>query len=120
MKFLDVTISALVHAIASEHDSSPAVPHGGPYGPLGEFVAGQVAHMTAPLRLPMRIATGGLAVLALVSTGSWLHRLAVERRRTLVDRWRSSRIGAIRDVIRFYDSLAVLSLFSREDHVSRV
>lgn len=114
MTFLDATISALVHAIASGHDASPVVTYRGPYGPVAAFAAGQVAHMTAPLRLPMRIATVGLSVLALVSTGSWLHRLPVERRRRLVDRWRSSRIGAIRDVIRFYDSLAVLSFFSLE------
>lgn len=119
MTFLDATISAIVHAIASEHDASPAVPHRGPYARVAQFATGQVAHMTAPLRLPMRIATVGLSVLAIVSTGSWLHRLPVERRRRLVDRWRTSRIGAIRDVIRFYDSLAVLSLFSRDDRPER-
>lgn len=114
MNFLDVTISALVHAVASGHDSSPAVRHGRPYHPVAEFAVGQVAHMTAPLRLPMRVATMGLSMLALVSTGSWLHRLPVERRRRLVDRWRNSRVGAIRDVIRFYESLTVLSLYSLE------
>lgn len=114
MKFLDVTISALVHAVAVQHDTSPLVAHGESYGPIADFAVGQVAHMTSPLRLPMRLATMGLSVLALVSAGAWLHRLPVERRRRLIGRWRSSRIGAIRDVIRFYDSLTVLSLYGRE------
>lgn len=114
MNLLDATISGLVHAIASEHDTSQEVSHGRPYNFVAEFAVGQVANMTAPLRLPMRIATVGLSALALVRTGSWLHRLPVERRRRLVGRWRTSRIGVIRDVVRFYDSLTVLSLFSLE------
>lgn len=114
MNHLDATVSGLVHAIAAEHATRSVVARGVSYNRVAEFAVGQVAHMTAPLRLPMRIATMGLSALALVSEGAWLHRLPVERRRRLVDRWRTSRIAAIRDVIRFFDSLTVLSLFSLE------
>jgi hypothetical protein len=98
MNLLDKTVSAIVHTIASEHDRHPSVRRSGPYLGVTEFVSGQVAHMTAPLRLPMRIATCGLSVLALLTTGSLFHRLTLERR----------------DVIRFYDSLTVLALYGSE------
>lgn len=114
MNLFDKTLSAIVHTIASEHDRHPSVRRSGPYLGVTEFVSGQVAHMTAPLRLPMRIATCGLSVLALLTTGSLFHRLTLERRQRLVDRWRTSALGPVRDVIRFYDSLTVLSLYGSE------
>jgi hypothetical protein len=114
MNLLDKTVSAIVHTIASEHDRHPSVRRSGPYLGVTEFVSGQVAHMTAPLRLPMRIATCGLSVLALLTTGSLFHRLTLERRQRLVDRWRTSALGPVRDVIRFYDSLTVLALYGSE------
>lgn len=110
MNHVDKTVSALVHTIASAHDRDPTVRHPGPYGFVAEFVTAQVGRMTAPLRLPMRLATCGLSVLALLSTGAPFHRLAEPQRRRLVDRWRTSRLGPIRDVIRFYDSLTVIAL----------
>lgn len=114
MNLLDKTVSAIVHTIAAEHDRHPSVRRSGPYLGVTEFVAGQVAHMTAPLRLPIRIATCGLSVLSLLTTGSLFHRLTLERRQRLVDRWRTSALGPVRDVIRFYDSLTVLALYGSE------
>lgn len=114
MNFLDKTVSALVHTIAAEHDRHPSARRSGPYLRAAEFVSGQIAHMTAPLRLPMRIATCGLSVLSLLATGSFFHRLPPQRRQRLVDRWRTSAFGPVRDVIRFYDSLTVLALYGSE------
>jgi len=114
MNLLDKTVSALVHTIAAEHDRHPEVRRPGPYLGVTAFVGGQVAHMTTPLRLPMRIATCGLSVLALLSTGRLFHSLPLEKRRRLVDRWRTSALGPVRDVIRFYDSLTVLALYNPE------
>ena len=114
MSLLENTVSALVHTIAAAHDRHPTVRRAGPYLAVTAFVSGQVANMTAPLRLPMQVATCGLSVLALLTTGRLFHRLTPERRRLLVDRWRTSALGPIRDVIRFYDSLTVLALYGSE------
>jgi hypothetical protein len=111
MNYFNKTVSALVHTIAAEHDRSPAVRHPGPYLGVTEFVTAQVAGMSAPLRLPMRLATCGLSVLALVTTGKPFHGLPEPRRRRLVNRWRTSRIGPVRDVVRFYDSLTAIALY---------
>jgi hypothetical protein len=112
MKLLEKTISALVHTIAADHDLHPSLRRSEPYLDVTAFVFGQVAHMTAPLRLPMRIVTCGLSVLSLLTTGRLFHRLPLEKRRLLVDRWRTSALSPVRDVIRFYESLTVLSLYS--------
>lgn len=115
MNYFEKTVSALVHTIASEHDRSPAIRHAGPYGPVATFVIAQAARMTAPLRLPLRVATCGLSLLALVTTGSPFHRLSDCRRRRLVGRWRTSRIAPIRDIMRFYDSLTVVGLYGTNE-----
>lgn len=115
MNHFDKTVSALVHTSASAHDRSPSVRHAGPYHVLTEFVSAQVARMTAPLRLPMWLATCGLSVLALLTEGAPFHRLPESRRRRLLDRWRTSRVGPLRDVIRFYDSLTVIALHGLDE-----
>lgn len=114
MSFLDKTISALVHTIAAEHDHHREIRRGGPYVGAASFVGGQVDHMTAPLRLPMRIATCGLSVLAFIGTGRLFHHLTTVRRQKLVERWRRSNFGPVRDVMRFYDSLTVLAIYTSE------
>jgi hypothetical protein len=114
MNLLDKTVSALVHTVIAEHDRHPENRRPGYALHATEFINGQINHMSAPLRLPMRVATCGLSVLSLLMTGRLLHQLPVDRRRWLVDRWRTSTLGPIRDVIRFYDSLAVLSLYDSE------
>lgn len=115
MNYFEKTVSALVHTIAAVHDRSPSVRHPGPYHAVARFVLAQVARMTAPLRMPMRLATCGLSVLALFTTGMPFHRLPEPRRRRLVDKWRISRVGPIRDVIRFYDSLTVIALHGTDE-----
>lgn len=114
MSFLDKTISALVYTIAAEYDRHREVRRAGPYARVVSFVSGQVAHMTAPLRLPMRIATCGLSLLAFLGTGCLFHHLPPVRREKLVQRWRVSAFGPVRDVMRFYDSLTVLAIYASE------
>lgn len=109
------TVSALVHTIAAEQDRSPSIRHAGPYVGVVDFVTAQVSRMSAPLRFPMRLATCGLSVLALMTTGRLFYRLPESQRRRLVDRWRTSRIGPIRDVVRFYDSLTVVALYGSNE-----
>jgi len=115
MNHFEKTVSALVHTIASEHDRSPSIRHAGPYGSVATFVIAQAYRMTAPLRLPLRVATCGLSLLALVTTGAPFHRLSDARRRRLVDRWRTSRIAPVRDLIRLYDSLTVVGLYGTDE-----
>lgn len=112
MTWFDKTASALVHAIAAGHARDPLGPRAGVEDRIATFVGGQVDHMSAPLRRPMRLATCGLSLLALLSTGALFHRLPLDRRRRLVDRWRASPLVPIRDVVRFYESLTVFALFS--------
>lgn len=114
MTFFDKTVAALVDAIAAGHDRDPRRPRPRPCRSAADFVGGQVAHMSAPLRPPLRIATCGLSLLALLATGAPLHRLPVDRRRRLVDHWRRSRLGPIRDVVRFYESLTLLAVYDAE------
>jgi hypothetical protein len=114
MTFFDKTAAALVDTIAAGGVGDPRVrPPASGHAAAG-FVLGQLAHVSSPLRWPLRAATCGLSLIALLATGAPFHRLPLARRRRLVDGWRRSALGPLRDVVRLYDSLTVFALHGSE------
>lgn len=77
-----------------------------------KFVIGQRARMPDLLGLPMMLLTIVFNLQALIFHGASFNRLAHEQRWEHILAWRNSRIGARRDLIRFYESLAVLGWYS--------
>ncbi len=107
------TVSALCYTLAGRHCDERGGLRMPPYNDLVRFVLGQHAKMSGLLRLPVRFATLSLSLYALVTRGSRFHRLDVARRVRVVEIWRQSWIPAFRDLIRFYESLVVIALYSR-------
>jgi hypothetical protein len=98
------TVSALTYSLIREHDG-PA------YSPLHNQVVRFVLeqHGRAPdyLRVPLLLFTCVFDLAAVIGTGHPFHRLTPERRGRLLAAWRSARLGVCRDLVRFYETLAV-------------
>jgi hypothetical protein len=76
------------------------------------FVLAQWARMPDYLRLPMLLVTLGFDWSAIAFTGRRFQRGNAEQRARQVQRWRNSRLSVCRDLIRFYESLAVFGWHS--------
>lgn len=104
------TVSALCYDIARTQSFDAA-----PYNDVTAFVLGQWGRMPRFLAWPLRFATIFFAFSTL--PGGLYHRLPYERRAMVIESWRLSSIGPFRDLIRFYRSLALMGLYSREGAV---
>jgi hypothetical protein len=107
------TVSAICYEVARSQDTGVAPFDAPPYNDVTAFVLGQWRRMPRFLAWPLRLATMAFAARGLLS-GGFFHQLAPQRRRLQLEAWRTSSIGPCRDLIRFYRSLALLALYSRE------
>src|SRR6266705_1951617 len=110
--FHDV-VSALVYSLAEGHASSHAALNP-PYNDLTRFVLRQHAQMPDYLRAPMLAVTIGFDLLGIMRTGHLLHSRPAAVRAKQIAAWKNSRLSIQRDLIRYYESLATLALYSRE------
>lgn len=102
------TVSAICYDIArTQPECRP------PYDDLSAFILAQWARMPRFLAWPLRAATLAFSLASLLTDGALYYRLAPERRTLRLERWRLSRLGPCRDLVRFYHSLALLALYSR-------
>ena len=108
------TVSAICYEICDWHyadgESTALAP---PYNDVTEFVFDQWMRMPDYLRQPIRAATVLFCLCALLRTGRPYHRNEVIRRRLQRFAWRSSPLSPLRDLMRFYESLTTLALYSR-------
>lgn len=108
---LSATTSALCYSLALEHAAGhPAL--AAPYNDVVRFVTAQRGRLSPSLRWPLLLATVVFG-LAGLRRGRCFHRQMPARRARQVAAWRASRLGPLRDLIRFYESLSVLALFAR-------
>jgi hypothetical protein len=98
------TVSALCYDLARSHD-----PGSLPCNDVVRFALRQHARLPVFLRWPLRWATIAFGLAG--ATPYW--RRSVEARRRRCESWRQSRLGPCRDLIRFYESLTVMALYSR-------
>jgi choline dehydrogenase-like flavoprotein len=86
-----------------------------PYNDLTEFLIHQHGKMPAYLRAPLLAATLGFDLWGLLTSGHRFHKLSPARRTRQIEAWKNSKIGFQRDLIRYFESLSVLQLYSRAD-----
>lgn len=111
------TVSAICYEIGDAHFAGSGSPMlAPPYNDVAEFVFEQWKQMPDYLRQPIRAATVLFAGCALVRSGRFYHRNQLSRRRLQRLAWRSSALSPFRDLMRFYESLATLALYSRPVH----
>jgi hypothetical protein len=103
-RLFENTVSAICNEVAGTKDAtaSPSV---------AAFVLRQWRRMPRFLAWPLWLVTIVFALSAVFS-GGLFHRLPQARREAVLNRWRFSPIGPLRDFIRFYRSLAILAAFS--------
>ena len=107
------TVSALGYALARERAGDDPSLFAPPYNDVVRFLEHQIRAMTDFLRPPMRSLTILFDLAGFLHLGGLFHRQPPEARLSQIRAWRGSRLGFCRDFIRFYESLALLSLYSR-------
>ena len=113
--YLAKTISTLCRDIAVIHDRSDPACVAASYDDVTEFVFEQLRKMPVFLSRPILLATAFFGVSRLFVEGSLFYKRTQEQRRAQVERWRRSRFGPSRDLVKFYTSLVVLALYSRRE-----
>src|ERR1700751_3697840 len=107
------TVSALAYSMAQTRADVHAPGLQAPYNDLTNFILGQHAQMASFLRAPLMAATLGFDLFGIVRNGNLFHKLPPELRACQMEAWRQSKLGFKRDLIRYFESLALLELHSR-------
>lgn len=107
------TVSALTESLVREQcAANTASGESRSCEPVARFLLETHARMPDYLRLPLRGLTLGFDAWALPSAGRPFHRLPHERRWRQIRAWKGSALGFRRDLIKFYETLAVFGWYS--------
>jgi len=109
--WLHDTVSALVYSIARSHAGRN---HNPPYNDLTRFVLCQQSQLPDFLQAPMRMLTLGFDLLGYLQTGGFFHTRAEQSRARMITSWKRSRRSFQRDLLRYYESLTTVGLYSRQ------
>lgn len=98
------TVSAITYSVVRERCGMADAPA---RNRVVAFILDRHANLPDYMRLPLRLATIGLDGSTLLTTGRPFHLLPHEQRWQRIERWRASPLGPIRNLLRFYEGLAV-------------
>jgi choline dehydrogenase-like flavoprotein len=112
--WLHDTVSALVYSLARNQAGSGHSELSQPYNDLTRFILQQQDQLPDYLRTPMRMLTLGFDALGYLKTGHCFHNRAEPIRSTQIAAWKNSKLSFQRDLIRYYESLAIFGLYSRQ------
>ena len=113
------TVAALADAIIGERCPETYPGEIGADHPVAGFILEAHARMPGHLRMPLTSLTVAFALWALPFTGRTFHRLPSDTRRRQIRAWRESRLGVRRDLIKFYETLAIFGWYAEiyaQDH----
>jgi hypothetical protein len=105
-------VSALCYSLTTQHFGPPSASGPLPHNDAAYFVIGQLNRMPDFLRPALRLLTFVFDWAAMLTHGRRFHRLTSQAREKIVARWRTSRIGPCRDLIRLYESLVLVHTYS--------
>src|SRR5215510_5907948 len=102
------TVSALCYTICRQYET---LSYRAPYNDVVEFVFARYHAMPKYLRLPVKVVTlfFTFGTLALTSKRRVFYHLDQDARLRWVHTWRRLPVGPLRDLIRFYESLATFA-----------
>ena len=106
------TVSALVYSLVRDRCADEKHPELFLNNKVVRFVIAQHRRTPDYMRLPLRLITLIFDAWPLPTCGRLFHRLPPENRIRQIERWRASRIGAMRDFIRYYEGLAVFGWYA--------
>jgi choline dehydrogenase-like flavoprotein len=119
------TVSALGYSFCAPHlqegapngenpvSSDQAAELGPPYNDVTRFIVEQQARMPDLLRGPLFAATLFFDLMGFPRFGRRFHTRAPTLRQEQLKGWKSARLGFCRDLARYFESLAVLDLYTR-------
>ncbi len=111
-------VSALVYSLAQTR-AEPGRPNlQPPYNDLTRFILNQHSRLAGYLRSPLLAATLGFDLSGFLPNGKLFHHQDPAARSQQIAAWKNSRFGFQRDLIRYFESLAVLALFTRDENES--
>lgn len=96
--------TAICTAVLQQYDSPP---ESQVVALVAQFVLAQHRRMPDFLQLPIVVLTLGFNVWSVVKGGTSFERLSPVRQQQLLAQWRNSPLSACRDLVRFYESLAL-------------
>jgi hypothetical protein len=106
------TVSALVYSLIDEHclagEADRALNNR-----VVQFILEQHGRMPDYLRLPLTLLTVVFDLWPIPRHFRRFHRLSPESRRRQIGSWKRSRLGVRRDLMRFYDNLAVFGWYAQ-------
>ena len=108
--WLHDVVSALAYSFAAPHAQARELAP--PYNDLTRFILTQRAQMPDYLRIPMKMAALGFDWSGMLR-GKRFHCQSPEQRARQINTWKNSRLGFQRDLIRYFESLAIFGLYSR-------
>ena len=106
-------VSALAYALAQPHAPVTGTELQPPYNDLTRFILRQHADLPDYLRLPLKAATLGFDLCSCPTTAALFHTRPLPRRQRQIGAWKKSRLSFRRDLMRYFESLAVFALYSR-------
>lgn len=107
----DTTVAGLVGAILHERTTT-AAPSESDERAVTRFLLETHARMPQHLRAPLKVLTLAFAAWCTLIAGGSFHRQPVARRVEHVRAWRTSRLAPRRDLIKFFETLAVFGWYS--------
>jgi hypothetical protein len=111
-RFLQNTVSAICYEIALQHELPRGAGSQPSLGEVERFVYGQLARMPRLLGIGVAGATAVFGVTAWWHGMHVFHRQQARLRALHWMRWKCSSLGPCRDLVRLYESLVVLFLYS--------
>jgi hypothetical protein len=106
------TVSALAESIIRERCAGTYSGTANAHEPVARFLLETHARMPDYLRLPFMGLTLIFNLWALPSAGRTFHRLPHEERWRQIRAWKASSLGLRRDLIKFYETLAVFGWYA--------
>ncbi len=104
-------VSAVAYSLARPHEA-PGQFHP-PHNDLTQFILAQHAQMPDYLRPAMKLAAWGFDTMGVLHHGRRFRRQPPEQRARQIADWKNSGSSVQRDLIRYFESLALLALYSR-------
>jgi len=109
------TVSALCYSLCYLHTNPENPQLSSPYNDVVCFVHHQVGNIASYLRLPLTAMTLFFSIGAVLFNGNFFYRQTPEKRLAYLTKWKQSKLSPLRDFIRFYESLVLISMYSRLD-----
>ena len=106
------TVSALVYSLLDDRIADTMAHGARLHNQVVRFVSAQYSRTPDFMQGPFRLLTLIFDAAPLLTRGRVFHRLDAEQRIAQIDRWRNSRIGPLRDFIRYYEGLAVFGWYA--------